>query len=62
MIRTNLFNQTAARKPIASQGRFTLLEYERDLSVTPQKAQLAYFASKIFANVRLSLPSMGKAE
>jgi uncharacterized protein (AIM24 family) len=47
MIRTNLFNQTAARKPIASQGRFTLLEYERDLSVTPQKAQLAYFASKM---------------
>ena len=34
----------------AQLGGYSVLEYERDLSVSPQEAQLSYFASKM--NVR----------
>jgi uncharacterized protein (AIM24 family) len=50
MIRTNLFQPTAAHKIIAKKGRYSLLEYERDLSITPEMASRAYFASQM--NVR----------
>ena len=50
MIRTNLFQPTDAHKVVASQGCFSLLEYEKDISVTPESAQFSYFASKM--NVR----------
>lgn len=50
MIRTNLFQPTDAHKIIAQKGRYSLLEYEKDLSVTPVSASTAYFASKM--NVR----------
>jgi uncharacterized protein (AIM24 family) len=50
MIRTNLFQPTDAHKIIAKQGRYSLLEYEKDLSVTLDSASMAYFASQM--NVR----------
>ena len=50
MIRTNLFQPTAAHKIVAKKGRFSLLEYERDLSVSPESASIAFFASQM--NVR----------
>lgn len=50
MIRTNLFQTTEAHKIIAQLGRYSLLEYEKDLSVTPDTAASAYFASAM--NVR----------
>lgn len=50
MIRTNLFQPTEAHKIIAQQGCFSLLEYVRDLSVTPSSAATAYFSSEM--NVR----------
>lgn len=37
-------------KTIASLGAFSVIEYQRDLSVTPTNAQLAYFCNKM--NVR----------
>lgn len=50
MIRTNLFQPTDAHKIIAQAGRFSLLEYEKDVSVMPDTASMAYFASQM--NVR----------
>lgn len=50
MIRTNLFQKTQARDVIAKRGRYSLVEYERDLSVSPSTAATAYFSSRM--NVR----------
>lgn len=50
MIRTNLFQPTDAHKIVAEAGRFSLLEYERDMSITPDTASTAFFASQM--NVR----------
>ncbi len=50
MIRTNLFQPTDAHRIVTEAGRFSLLEYERDLSVTPESANTAYFAAQM--NVR----------
>lgn len=50
MIRTNLFQPTDAHKIVAQAGRFSLLEYEKDISVMPDTASMAYFASQM--NVR----------
>lgn len=50
MIRTNLFQPTDAHRIIAQKGRYSLLEYDKDLSVTPESASMAYFASQM--NVR----------
>ena len=32
---------------IDSKGPFSVIEYQKDLSVTPQNAQMAYFADKM---------------
>ncbi|MCF0259537.1 MAG: AIM24 family protein [Erysipelotrichaceae bacterium] len=50
MIRTNLFQDSEARKIAAKEGRFSLIEYEKDMSVTPDTASTAYYASKM--NIR----------
>ncbi len=50
MIHTNLFQPTDSHKIVGSQGCFSLLEYDRDISVTPESAQTSYFASKM--NIR----------
>ena len=50
MIRTNMLQTSAARKIVEQRGMYTLMEYERDLSVSPESAATAYFASRM--NVR----------
>lgn len=50
MIRTNLFQPTEAHHISAQKGRYSILEYEKDLSVSPEMASTAYFASAM--NVR----------
>ncbi len=45
MITTNLFNSSDARKITLNKGIFTVVEYERDLSVDPEMAEMAYFAA-----------------
>lgn len=50
MVKTNLFQSTEVRRIVAQAGRYSVLEYERDLSVTPETAGTAYFASRM--NVR----------
>ena len=50
MVRTNLFRPTEAHKVITQKGKYSLIEYEKDLSVRPESASLAYFASMM--NIR----------
>lgn len=50
MFTTNLLEDTNARRIADTVGRYSLLEYTKDLSVTPSSAILSYFASKM--NVR----------
>lgn len=45
MITTNLFNSSDAKKITLNKGIFTVVEYERDLSVDPEMAEMAYFAA-----------------
>ena len=50
MIKTNLFQPTEAHRIVEKHGRFSLLEYEKALSVSPDLASKAYFSSKM--NIR----------
>jgi len=50
MVKTNLGVETDSRKIVEKRGRFTVIEYLRDISVSPKMAQEAYFASEM--NVR----------
>lgn len=45
MIRTDIFETTDAKKVINRKGNFSVIEYERDLSVSPEMAEMAYFSS-----------------
>ena len=47
MIRTNLFDQSGARTIKEKVGCFSVIEYERDISVTPDNAQAAYFEAEM---------------
>lgn len=50
MISTNLAAPAESHRIVFSKGIFSILEYEKDLSVTPEHAAEAYFASEM--NVR----------
>lgn len=45
MITTNLYHNKDPKYIVAERGIFSVLEYERDLSISPDMAQTAYFAS-----------------
>lgn len=50
MIRTNLLNPTESHKLTTQKGCFAVIEYQKDISVSPDFAMEAYFASEM--NVR----------
>ncbi len=50
MYQINNFTNNDDVKTLASLGAFTVVEYQRDLSVTPQSAALAYYCNEM--NVR----------
>ena len=47
MVQTNIFQPTEVRQITESQGNFSVLEYTRDVSVSPSSAVTEYFASKM---------------
>ena len=49
-IETNLFESSSLRKITQTKDIFSVVEYERDMSVSPDLAQIAYFSSEM--NVR----------
>ena len=50
MITTNIFETTDSHKIVQTKGCYSVLEYEKDISVSPDRATVAYFASQM--NVR----------
>ena len=50
LIKTNLFDSSAIRNIKQRKGAFSVLEYERDASVSPNAAQMAFFFSEM--NIR----------
>ena len=58
MIRTNLVQNTEAHKIVQSAGCFSLLEYQKDVSVTHESAQSAYFAAKMNVHKRQVIASL----
>jgi len=45
MITTNLYDSSRAKKVTEQKGNFSVIEYERDRSVSPEMAEIAYFSS-----------------
>ena len=45
MITTNLLESSETKKVTMQNGAFSVIEYERDVSVEPEMAQLVYYAS-----------------
>lgn len=58
MITTNLLDPSEAKKVSMKKGAFSVIEYVRDLSIEPEKAQLAYFASKMDVRKRQLVASL----
>ncbi len=50
MIKTNLFDKSDARNIVIQKNNYSVLEYVKDISVTPSLAEVAYFASEM--NIR----------
>ena len=47
MINNNVLQESTARKIIAQLGCYSVIEYEKDISVGPASAQMAYFMGKM---------------
>jgi len=60
MIRLNLLNDTESHKVVERKGCFSVVEYERDLSVSPENAQTAYFASQMNVRKRQLVASLSE--
>lgn len=58
MIKSNLLEPSDAKKVSVQKGAFSVVEYERDLSVEPEMAQLAYYASKMDVRKRQLVASI----
>lgn len=50
MIRSNLLETSGSRSVVAEKGRFSVIEYEKDLSVSPYSAEMAFYSSNM--NIR----------
>ena len=48
-------------KTLASMGPFTVVEYQRDLSVLPMDAQLAYYCNEMNVRKRQVICDLSKA-
>ncbi len=47
MIKTNICEKSRVKSIVAEKGIYSVVEYERDLSIEPEMAEVAYFASKM---------------
>ena len=50
MVKTNIFQSTDVHKVVLQKGHYAVLEYDRDISVTPDTAEIAFFCSQM--NIR----------
>ena len=61
MFQISNFTDNDDVKILASSGPFTVIEYQRDLSVTPGDAQTAYFCSAMNVRKRQVICDLSKA-
>ena len=60
MIKTNLLERSDARSLSLNKGCFSVVEYIRDLSVEPEMAETAYFASQMDVRKRQLVASISR--
>ena len=60
MIRTNLFNESEVHKITQKAGCFSLLEYTKDVSVSPYTAVNAYYCSQMGVHKRQVIANLEK--
>ena len=58
MINHNVFKQTAAKAVVSQSGCFSVVEYMKDLSVTPATAQTAFYMSEMGVRKRQVIASL----
>lgn len=58
MVTTNLFDRSENRNIVNVKGCFSVLEYNKDISVSIEQAQLAYFASAMNIRKRQVIASL----
>jgi len=61
MFKINNFTNNDDVRVIDSQGAFTVVEYQRDLSVSPKEAMLAYFCNEMNVRKRQVICNIDKA-
>ncbi len=47
MVKTNVMAETSCRKIVEQKGCFSILEYQKDVSVVPQSAPMEYYAAQM---------------
>ena len=58
MIKTSIFNKSANRQIVDHKGCFQVIEHDRDLSVYPDSAERAYYASQMNVHRRQVLANL----
>lgn len=58
MINSNIYSETATRKIVNRLGCFSVLEYMKDISVSPATAQTAYFMGQMGVRKRQVIASL----
>ena len=61
MYKINNFTNNDDIKTLDSKGAFTVVEYQRDLSVLPHNAQAAFFCSEMNVRKRQVICDLSKA-
>ncbi len=61
MIRTNVFNPSKTRKVVNQLGCFSVVEYEKDISVSPSSAQVAYFMGEMGVRKRQVIANLNNS-
>lgn len=61
MIKTNFFNETPAHKVTQQLGCFSVVEYMRDVSVSPMSAETAYFCGEMGVRKRQVAASLNNS-
>ncbi len=60
MVNNNVFAKTAARSVVNQMGCFSVIEYQKDISVSPATAQTAYFMSQMGVRKRQVVASLNQ--
>jgi len=60
MIESNIYSETELRHVLVQKGIFSVLEYEKDMSVSPGRAETAYYAALMDVRKRQLIANINK--